>query len=403
MVAEKIKETKCSFCKKTSSYLNQYNYRVIKAPNLNFHICDNCAAKITLTSDLFDEKNSLKIKSKIDINEEISPQKIFNYLNQYVMHQDKAKKTLSLSAYQHFKRVSGDYRYDDVDVSKSNIMLIGQSGSGKTLLVDKMSEILTEIPFLSVNANSYTSEGYKGLSVNDMIRDLYFLSGEDIDATESGIIFIDEIDKIAGLNKDEGVNTINVQQSLLKIIEGTIVNLEEINVSINTRDILFICAGAFDSIEDTVKNRKNDSKIGFFNTNLDSSDNFDYSLIKHVDIKKYGFIDEFLGRFPILVPLEKFNVNQYYEMLTIPKNNLIDQIKLLFKEENSNIIFSDSSLLLLAEKSSALMLGARGAKTIFMPIIENVLFEISGKNTSYSVYVDNVDGEFSISFENTNN
>lgn len=396
------KEIKCSFCKKTNDYLMYYNYRITKAPNLDLYICDNCATKITLTSELSIGSLSSNLKrnmKKMDCI--LSPKDINSYLDEYIMHQKSAKRTLSISLYQHMKRVSGDYTSDDLDVSKSNVMIVGQSGTGKTFIIEKLAEIFSDIPFLCVNANSYTSEGYKGLSVSDMIRELYIISGYNIDSTESGVIFIDEIDKIAGFDKNEGVNTINVQQSLLKIIEGTIVQIEDLNVSINTRDILFICAGAFDSIENIVNKRLDVGSIGF-SSKKHKSNTFDYSLITHNDIKKYGFIDEFLGRFPVLTSLETFNENQYYEMLTQPKNNLIDQIKLIFTEENSSVEFTENALLLLSKKASKLMLGARGAKTILIPLLEDSLFQISGNSKSYSVLVDSTDDDFFVTTQETN-
>lgn len=383
---DKKNEPHCSFCNTSNEDLEKNSYRLIQAPYKKSYICENCSAKITIASDLFNDDFKSKIKKSFNLLKNFTPKDCYNFLDSYIMFQDSAKKTLSLAAYHHVNRISNSYKDENTNVSKSNIMLIGPSGTGKTLLVETLSDYI-DVPYICVNASSFTANGYVGKNVDDIIDDLYSSSNFDIDKTEKGIIFIDEFDKIAQFGKNEDfVNSVSVQQSLLKLIEGTIVYLEKSDVYINTKNILFIFAGAFDSIKDIVSKRiiqKN--RIGFEASLKNELDIFNYSEVKHEDIKKYGFIDEILGRIPIIVPLENIDKYKFVKMLREPKNSLLKQIDVLFNKENCSIEYDEPALIQVAEKSLKLGLGARGAKTILLPIIEDFLFTISGTGESFNV------------------
>lgn len=392
----------CHFCERITSELSEAGHDIILSPNKKHRICQDCAAKITMiTSSDTSQKTTPNILCP-DLDS-FTPQSIFNILDEYVMCQDHAKKTISLSMYQHLQRINGNYNVDQTKVSKSNILLTGPSGTGKTLIIDTLEKHI-KLPFVSQNANSFSSTGYSGRDVSDILYDLYVEAGEDLEFAEQGIVFIDEIDKIRISGQGMDVNGAGVQQSLLKIMEGSSVHISnsenDIDLYIDTTNILFICAGAFSGIKDIVLKRLNTQTMGFASKLKDNDDSsFDYSLISHQDLVKYGFMEEFLGRLPVLTHLVELDEDQFSKMLTEPKNSLIKQYEAIFKNEGTKLSISQNGLSELVKQSIKCKLGARGARNIMSQALNDELFSLaSGKDVSHLI-LDFNGSEFIITYE----
>lgn len=371
----KDKNLKCSFCGKGQEEVR----KLVAGPGV--YICDEC---IDLCLEIVDEE--LAQQEVFEAGEIPKPKEIKASLDQYIIGQDEAKKTLAVAAYNHYKRISAKPS-DDVELQKSNILLLGPTGSGKTLLAQSLSKIM-KVPFAIADATTLTEAGYVGEDVENILLKLIQAADYDIETAQRGIIYIDEIDKIARKGENPSitrdVSGEGVQQGLLKIIEGTIASVppqggrkhphQEL-LQIDTSNILFICGGAFSGIEDVIKRRLNQKTIGFGQKS--EVQNFDDNNIliraTNEDVLKFGMIPELVGRLPILTSLNHLDEATLVRILTEPKNALVRQYEKLYKMDDVEIEFSEEALVLIAKEALERKTGARGLRSI----IENLLLDLS--------------------------
>jgi ATP-dependent Clp protease ATP-binding subunit ClpX len=387
---------RCSFCGKSQDQVQ----RLIAGPG-GVYICDEC---IDLCREIIEEEHtSLPQKSRAPIGKVPTPKKIYEQLNSYVIGQEKAKKTLAVAVYNHYKRINAGMQIDDVELGKSNILLIGPTGCGKTLLAQTLAKIL-DVPFCIADATALTEAGYVGEDVENILLRLIQMADFDIARAERGIVYIDEIDKIArkadnpSITRD--VSGEGVQQALLKIIEGTVANVppqggrkhpHQDFIQINTANILFICGGAFEGLDKIVEQRLGSHKTMGFKATLDESPDASNAALSHLipeDLLKFGLIPEFVGRLPVVVSLENLDKAALVRILTEPKNAVIKQYQKSFQLDRVELVFTQDALDAAAESALKHKTGARGLRSIIEEVLLDVMYEIPSRSDVKKVIIN---------------
>lgn len=381
---DKNDEPRCSFCGRPQSEVK----KLIAGPGV--YICDEC---ITVAQHILEEENKEE-PSDFQLKELPTPHEIKATLDEYVIGQDAAKKTLSVAVYNHYKRLQTNSKVDDVELQKSNIIMVGPTGSGKTLLAQTLARLL-DVPFAIADATSLTEAGYVGEDVENCLLKLIQAADYDIAKAERGIIYIDEIDKIARKSENPSitrdVSGEGVQQALLKILEGTVAGVppqggrkhpHQEMLQIDTTNILFICGGAFDGIDKTILNRTTDKNMGFGADIHSKTEKSMETLLKEIiptDLQKFGLIPELIGRLPVLVTLNPLDEDAMVHILTEPKNALVKQYQKMLDLDHVDLEFTPQALQAIAKEALRRNTGARGLRSIIERIMLDVMFDVPSR------------------------
>ena len=379
------RSVKCSFCGKMQEEVD----RIVAGPGV--YICNECVKVCTniLEDDNYEEETGYTLNNMDEIP---NPQQIKSILDEYVIGQEEAKKTLAVAVYNHYKRINNSEKDEDgVEIQKSNVLLLGPTGCGKTLLAQTLAKILN-VPFAIADATTLTEAGYVGEDVENILLKLIQAADYNIEKAERGIIYIDEIDKISRKSENPSitrdVSGEGVQQALLKIVEGTVASVppqggrkhphQEL-LQINTQNILFICGGAFEGLENIIKDRVGKKSIGFGANIQSNNDTKKYEIFEKLlpqDLLKFGLIPEFVGRLPIIATLEELDRKALIDIVTKPKNALVKQYKKLMKYDDVELEFEPEALELIVDKAIERKTGARGLRSIIEEIMRDIMYEV---------------------------